>query len=251
MRALVLLAAALCALPALAQQAADAYYDPDAMAKAREHLFEGHGAQINWLALGEEFEWTEEDELALEAQGWIGGDIHKLWLKTEAEYSDSASTFEAIELQVLYSRAIHPFWDLQFGVRSDAEPGPSRQYATLGVQGLAPYLFEIDAALFLSDEGDVSARFEAEYELMLTQRLILQPKIELDLAASDDAATGVFAGLNHAEAALRLRYEFRREIAPYLGIVYESAYGDARDALRAANESASDTSLVAGIRVWF
>ncbi|MEL7537057.1 MAG: copper resistance protein B [Pseudomonadota bacterium] len=252
-RLLLVAGAAVMAAPALAQTAADDYYDPEEMAAARKQLYAGHGAQINSLILAEQFEWlnNDDDALAWEAQAWVGGDINKFWFKTEGEYSTDESTFEAAEWQFLYSRAIHAFWDIQAGIRLDPEPGPARQYGVVSLQGLAPYWFEIDAALFLSDRGDLSARLEAEYELRLTQRLILQPKIELDLAASDDVATGVFSGLNTLEAGVRLRYEIRREFAPYIGVLHESALGDARDAVKAAGGDASDTMLIAGLRFWY
>ncbi|MEM1262267.1 MAG: copper resistance protein B [Pseudomonadota bacterium] len=232
-----------------AQNAADEFHDPDEMAKARAALHAGHGGQINYLVLAEQFEWLD-DELGWEAQGWIGGDEHKLWLKTEGELDDE-TTLASAEWQALYSRAVHSFWDVQAGLRVDPEPGPTRYFATLGVQGLAPYWFEVDAALFVNDRGDVSARAEVEYEFLLTQRLILQPKVEVDAAVDDDVATGVYSGINHVEAGLRLRYEWRREIAPYIGILYESAVGDARRALRAAGENPSETVFVVGLRAWW
>src|SRR5690606_20487158 len=125
---------------------------------------------------------------------------------------------EHAEVQALYSRAVGPYFDLQAGVRQDLEPRPRRTYATIGIEGLAPYWFEVEGALFLSDRGGLSARLGASYDLRLTQRLILEPRVEASLAASDDAAVGVGRGLSDAEAGLRLRYEVRREFAPYVGV---------------------------------
>ncbi|MEM8982634.1 MAG: copper resistance protein B [Pseudomonadota bacterium] len=236
--------------PTVAQNAADEFYDPGEMAAARAALHQSHGGQINYLVLAEQFEWLDDDELGWEAQGWVGGDEHKLWLKTEGAADDDAA-LEAVEWQALYSRAIHPFWDIQAGLRVDAEPGPTRTFATLGVQGLAPYWFEIDAALFISDDGDLSARAEIEYELLLTQRLILQPKLEIDAAVNDDVETGVYRGINSVEAGLRLRYEWRREFAPYVGILHESAIGNARRTFNATGRQTSETVYVLGLRAWW
>jgi copper resistance protein B len=154
------------------------------------------------------------------------------------------------ELQLLYSRAITPFFDVQAGVRQDFEPD-SRAYGVLGLQGLAPYRFEIDAAAFLSEEGDLTARLEAEYDLLLTQRLALQPRVEVEAALDDVPDRALASGFTGAEAGLRLRYEIRREIAPYVGVSWRKALGDTADIVRAAGEEDETTALVAGVRVWF
>lgn len=237
-----------------AQNAADAYYDPDDMAKAREVLKSSHGNQINSLILGERFEFqsNDGDPLAVwEAQGWVGGDEQKLWVKTEGEFESDDNRFEEAEVQLLYSRAVHAFWDFQAGIRQDFKPDPSRTYAVVGFQGLAPYWFELDTQLFLSDRGDVSARLEVEYELRLTQRLILQPRVELNAAFSDDLRTGVGSGLSTADAGLRLRYEIRREFAPYFGVGWNLAFGETKDLIRAENGDGNQLSWVAGVRFWF
>ncbi len=233
--------------PSLAQNAADAYFDPDEMAAARMALKHGHGNHIGTFFMAERFEAQSNDgdaALALDAQGWLGGDIQKLWLKLDAEYDANGSALEELEVQGLYSRAISPFWDLQVGVRQDIQPGPSRTHAVLGLQGVAPYWFEIDSALFVSEKGDVSIRFEAEYEFRLTQRLLLQPRVELNTAFSDDAETGVESGQVLIDSGLRLRMEITRHIAPYLGVSWQGALGGDR-------ESEDPFSLVAGVRFWF
>ncbi|MEO0437008.1 MAG: copper resistance protein B [Pseudomonadota bacterium] len=236
-----------------AQTAADAHYDPAAMAAAREALKESHGNQINGLFIAERLEYQvtdQENALIWEAQGWLGSDLHKLWVKSEGEY-ESEGRVEEAELQVLYSRAVSPFWDLQAGVRYDMEPSPERTHLVLGVQGLAPYWFEMDTALFLSDEGDVSARLEAEYEMFLTQRLILQPRLELNLAGSDDRELGLGRGFFDSVAELRLRYEFRREIAPYIGISWGGDFNRTADLIEQSGEDPQGFAIVAGLRVWF
>lgn len=237
-------AACLAADPA---SGSDSHYD-ERMAKARDALYANHGNQLVSLVLGERLETqfgAGDDSTVWEAQGWVGGDLRKWWWKTEGDYGHGEGAFEEVELQSLYSRAVAPFWDVQMGVRLDVEPTPLRTYATLGVQGVAPYWFELDAALFLSDRGDLSARLEAEYELRLTQRLLLQPRVELNVALTQDTPRGVDNGLTDVEAGLRLRYEVRREFAPYLGAVW------ARDGGGLDEEATSGLRLVGGFRFWF
>ena len=239
---------------AFAQNAADAYYDPEEMAESRAALKANHGAQINSLVLGERLEYHSNDGdpvIVWEGQGWIGGDLQKLWVKTEGEYTTNEDRFEEAELQALYSRAISPFWELQAGIRHDIKPDPSRSYAVIGVQSLAPYWFELNGALFLSDEGDISTRLEAEYEFRLTQRMMLQPRIELNAAFSDDEAIGVGSGLSTAEAGLRLRYEVAREFAPYVGVSWSRSFRNTKDIRRVDGEDTSQVSFVAGMRFWF
>ncbi len=236
-----------------AQQAADAFYDPQAMASARASLKETHGNQINGLIIAERLEYSTgdfDDAVVWEAQGWLGTDRDKLWLKTEGEYVEGSAVEEA-EIQLLYSRATSSFWDLQAGIRHDIEPTPSRSHLVIGAQGLAPYWFEVDAALFLSDEGNVTARIEAEYELLLTQRLILQPRLEMNVAASADQEIGIGEGLFDTVAELRLRYEVRREFAPYVGISWGGDFGDTADHVEQAGGDARGVSVVAGFRLWY
>ncbi|MEM9387226.1 MAG: copper resistance protein B [Pseudomonadota bacterium] len=218
------------------------------MATAREALYASHGNQLVGLVLGERLETQlrdGDDNTVWEAQGWYGGDLRKWWWKSEGDYAHGEGAFEEVELQSLYSRAVAPFWDVQMGLRMDLEPTPLRTYATLGVQGVAPYWFELDAALFLSDRGDLSARLEAEYELRLTQRLLLQPRVELNVALTEDASRRVDDGPNDVEAGVRLRYEVRREFAPYIGAVWARAGGGQDDA------DPAGWRLVGGFRFWF
>lgn len=200
----------------------------------------------------DQFEVRQADDdnpLVLKGQGWIGKDLNKLWLKVEAERTDG-ETKEA-ELQALYSKAIARYWDLQVGVRRDFEPSPSRNWGVVGLQGLAPYFFEVDAALFVGDSGRTALRLEAEYELLFTQRLILTPEIGVNFYGKDDAATGVGSGLFDVELGVRLRYEFRREFAPYIGVNWIKKYGKSADFSRIAGDKISDTQFVVGVRFWF
>ena len=186
----------------------------------------------------------------LDVQGWVGTDASKFWAKMEGD-GVVGGELEELEVQALYSRMIGPFFDLQLGVRQDVSADEARTHAVVGIQGLAPYWFEIDAAAFVSHTGDVTARVEAEYELLFTQRLVLQPRIELNAAFQDVETLGLGAGLSSAEAGLRLRYEIRREVAPYVGISWQQAYGGTADVARAAGAEVAGASVVAGLRLWY
>ena len=189
------------------------------------------------------------DPWVLEAQAWIGQDLNKLWLKTEVEKAGSET--EEAELQALYSRAIAPYWDLQVGWRHDFKPEPSRDWLAVGVEGLAPYWFEVDAALFIGGNSQVAARIEAEYELMFTQQWVLSPELEVNIHSEDDESTGVGSGVSDLELGLRLRYEVRREFAPYIGVNWTKLFGNTADFAREEGEDTDDFQFVVGVRAWF
>ncbi|MFZ5874908.1 MAG: copper resistance protein B [Nitrospirota bacterium] len=191
-----------------------------------------------------------KDAFGWEAQGWVGGDYDKVWVKTRGEDIVNGGATRA-ELQLLYSRTITAFWDLQAGARYDVKPNPSRSYAVVGVQGLAPYFFEVDAAGFVSDEGDVSARLEVEYELLITQRLIAKPSAELDVAVQDVEELGIGSGVSEIELGLRIRYEIVRELAPYLGVSWRRKVGSTADLARQQGEQVGGVNWVGGVRWWF
>lgn len=200
----------------------------------------------------EQFEARDSDEgteTVLDGQLWIGYDLNKLWLKTEVEQFEGET--EEAELQALYSRAIAPYWDVQVGVRRDLRPEPTEDWLVFGFQGLAPYFFETNFALFIGEEGRSAARLEMEYEFMFTQRWVLSPEIEINLSGKDEPARGIGDGLTDIELGLRLRYEIRREFAPYIGINWSGKFGKTADYAEAAAEETSKTQLVAGIRFWF
>ncbi|BCT92479.1 copper resistance protein B [Lysobacter helvus] len=183
--------------------------------------------------------------LEWQGQAWIGTDTDKLWLRSEGERIDERT--EAADLEVLYGKPIARWWDLVAGVRHDFKPGASQDWAAIGVTGTTPYKIELEATAYIGASGRTAARIEAEYEALLTNRLILQPLVELNLNGKDDPARHVGAGLSTAEAGLRLRYEVTRQFAPYIGVVYERAFGDTAD----LRHDASDTRVVAGFRIWF
>lgn len=211
-----------------------------------------HPPGINHLVLFNRLETWDADHgrgQAWEGSAWIGSDLNRLWLRSEGEREDGRT--EASDLEVLYGRSVSTWWDVVAGVKHEFRPGDSRSWAAFGVQGLAPYKFEVSATAYVGESGQVAATVEAEYELLLTNRLILQPLVEARLSAKDEPGYGNGSGLNTLEAGLRLRYEINRRFAPYLGVVHERAFGGTADYRRDAGEDVRDTRVVAGVRIWF
>lgn len=233
-------------------RAADAIWGAAAMAPSRAALKREHGDMpVTWIQ-ADRLEYQARaghDGLLWDLQGYYGGTTSKLWLKSEGEAALGKGVEDA-EVQALWSKAVAPYWDLQVGVRQDLA-GEADTHAVVGIQGLAPYLFEIDAALFLSQRGDLTARIEAELDQRITQRLILQPRLELSLAAQDNAARKVGAGIDKVAAGLRLRYEIVPEFAPYVGIEQGWKLGGSARYARLAGEDPGVTSVVMGLRFWF
>ncbi len=232
---------------------ADQYYGREAMDKARQHELETMGGLNTSLLIADRLEsqiQNGEDVFLWDAQAWYGNDDHKLWIKTEGEYNFQSDKMEDAEVQALWSKPVSAFWDVQAGLRYDFDP-KGRTYLVAGVQGLAPYWFEVDASGFLSNKGDVTARIEAEYDMLWTQRLILQPRLELNLAAQDIPELEIGAGLSGIDAGLRLRYEIRREFAPYLGVEWQKKTGKTADFARADGEDPDTIKVLFGLRAWY
>ena len=236
------------------ENAADTVFDPALMAQKRQtELISEHGGMTTSRILIDRLELLARDGrdgYAWEGDAWFGGDYDKLWFKTEGE-GEVGGRLEAAEVQALWSRAILPFFDFQLGVRHDIRPRPDRTHLAVGIQGLAPYWFEIDAAAFLSTKGDLTGRFEAEYDQRITNRLFIQPRVEFDLAAQDVPELGIGSGLSSAELGLRLRYHFVPEFAPYVGVGYERRFGDTARFARTGGEDVGGWSLLLGVRAWF
>jgi copper resistance protein B len=207
--------------------------------------------------IADQLEYRNNDgsnTLRWDIQGWRGTDYKKFWVKLEGEDETNSSAGD-LELQTLYSRSVAAFWDFQIGARYDrvysSDSTNNRFFAVIGFQGLAPYWFDVEPALFISDEGDISARITATYDLLFTQRLILQPRFEINVAASEVREVGIGKGLNDVQLGLRLRYEIRREIAPYIGLSWANQFGDTEDFAHANGEDVDNLAIVAGIRLWF
>ncbi|KAA8919310.1 hypothetical protein NB697_001304 [Xanthomonas sacchari] len=186
---------------------------------------------------------------AWEARGWYGGDIDRLWLRSDGEREGGRTTASTLELA--YGRAISPWWDMLIGAKQTFAPGRARTSAAFGVQGMAPYKFEVSAMLYVGEGGHASLHLEGEYDVLLTNRLILQPRLEAELAARDDPAHRIGSGLTTVEGGLRLRYEVTRRFAPYVGVEHVRSFGDTTDLRRADGEAARETRWVAGLRFWF
>jgi copper resistance protein B len=239
--------------PVPTDHAADRVYGADAMMMGRHHLQQHHGGgnfyQVMFNLAEYQFR-NGRDGYRWDGEAWYGGDINRLFVKTEGEGTFRQGV-DSAEVQALYSRAIGPYFNLQGGVRQDLGPSPKRTYATVGFEGLAPGQFEFSGAAFLSNKGDLLGRLEGYYDQRITQRLILQPRAELNFAAQDVPENRIGSGLSNAELGLRLRYEIRREFAPYVGVSWDRKVGDTARFARAAGEDATARSIVAGVRVWF
>jgi copper resistance protein B len=220
------------------------------MEAARAQLQREHGGGVVSKVIMDllEYQLDDEDGYRWDGEAWLGGDIHRLVVKSEGE---GGSDLESGEVQLLYSHAISAYFDAQAGLRYDFEPSPSRTYATVAVEGVAPYWLGVDAALFLSDRGELLARLEGSYDLRITQRLILQPRAELNLSVEDIPEIGVGSGISESELGLRLRYEIHREFAPYIGVTFDEAHGDTAEFARAVGEDVSESRFVVGMRAWF
>ncbi|MEP3422859.1 MAG: copper resistance protein B [Erythrobacter sp.] len=236
------------------RHAADAIWGAEAMAPSRANLARENGGMRTSSVLIERLEVRiaadgGDDGYVWDAQAFYGGDVNRIVLKTEGE-GEIGGELEDAEIQALYSRAIGPFFDLQAGLRFDSEPD-TRGHLVVGVQGLAPYMFHVDGALFLSDQGNLTARVEGEYDQRITQRLIIQPRLEVELAAQDVPERGIGAGFTKLETGVRLRYEIEREFAPYVGIEYETAIGETADIARAIGQDPNGFKLLIGLKAWF
>lgn len=215
---------------------------------------EGHAVHdnaINYMVLFDQFEWQGRGEggLSWDNQTWIGGDINRVWIRAEGEAEDG--DIENSFVDVLWGRSITRWWDFVAGVRRDFAPGPDQTWVGAGIQGLAPYWFEIEATGYVGQGGRTHARFEAEYDLLLTNRLILQPLVEAEFYGKSDELRGLGAGLTTFEGGIRLRYEFRREIAPYVGITWDRKMFGTADLARAQGQEVAATRVAFGLRTWF
>lgn len=239
--------------PVRHDRSADAFYGAQAMAEAEARMMGAHGGGIHHqllLNLAEYQAQRGRDAYRWSGEAWIGGDLDRLVIKSEGEGAFRQSVGNA-DLQALYSRAIDPYWNLQIGLRGAVLPGPNRAYAVLAIEGLAPYWVETEASLFLSSKGDLLARAEAYYDQRITERLVLQPRAELNFAAQTVRENRIGAGLSDAELGLRLRYEFAREFAPYVGLSWERRVGRTARLARDAGEKAGGVRFVTGLRFWF
>jgi copper resistance protein B len=211
-----------------------------------------HDRALNYFVLFDQLEWQATEGakgVNIDSRGWIGGDRDRLWFRAEGD-GEGGRVGEA-QTHVLYGRQFARYWDLVGGIRQDFRPGPAQTWAAFGVQGLAPYWFDIEATGYVGAAGRTHARFEVEYELLLTNRLVLQPLFEAELVGKSDPERGVGAGLSTTDLGFRLRYEIRREFAPYVGITWSNKWGKTADFAAAAGEDRGGARFVTGLRLWF
>jgi copper resistance protein B len=211
-----------------------------------------HDEAVHYFVLFDQLEWQGGDGtsgVSWDTKGWVGRDVSRFWFRTEG--AGEGGGLDEAEAHALYGRAVARWWDLVVGIRQDARPGPARTWAAVGVQGLAPYWFEVEATAYVGAGGRTHVRLETEYELLLTNRLVLQPLAELELYGRADPDHGIGAGLSSLEAGLRLRYEVRREFAPYVGAAWSRRFFGTADLATAAGQATSAARLVVGARVWF
>jgi copper resistance protein B len=229
--------------------------DPDAYAEGTSfaHL---PGNEMNdemWFGrvLLNKFEYAKGDGKHgqnIDAEAWYGNDFNKAWFKAEGERR--GGRLESLRTEALWDRTFATFWSTQFGVRHDSGGGAPRNWLAFGARGLAPYWFDTEATAYWSG-GTLAARFDVRYELLFTQQLILEPQLESNLYSRSDAGRGLGSGMSDLELGLRLRYEIRRQFAPYVGVTWARNFGDTADYARARGERNKNTQLVAGVRIWF
>lgn len=222
-----------------------------AMAEGMNHSHMNYDPLVGMLLL-DQFEWQDtspDSTLSWNVSAWLGHDTGRLLFRSEGDRTNG--DVNDLRAELLWSKPIATWWDVVGGLRQDGGAGPGRSYGLIGVQGLAPYRFHVEADLFAGERGQIGTRLEASTDVLLTNRLILVPRAELEAFGKDDAATGIGNGLSQLTLGLRLRYEVRREIAPYIGVEWSGSFGDTADFARDDNEAVRDTRAVAGIRLWF
>ena len=221
-----------------------------AAAKPPEHDHPVHDNGVQSYTLFDRLESSNGGN-AVEWNGraWIGSDMNRLWLRTEGSRIDGRTG--SGDLEVLAGHSVSPWWDVVAGIRHDFRPGPVQDFAAIGVQGVAPYKIALDATAYVGQGGQTAVRIDFEYETLLTNRLILQPQLELNAYGQDDPGRGIGSGLSTLDAGLRLRYEITRRFAPYVGVVHERAFGATARLRHGQGDDSRDTRIVAGVRWWF
>jgi copper resistance protein B len=215
------------------------------------HGHAAHDNGVNYFVLFDQLEWqagSGANAFTWDDRGWVGRDLDRVWFRTEGVAAKGG--VEHADAHLLYGRAIARWWDVVGGIRQDMRPGSPQTWVAFGIQGLAPYWFELAATGYIGAGARTNLRLEAEYELLLTNRLILKPLIEVDIQAQSDRGRRVGAGLSSADAGLRVRYEFRRELAPYVGLAWSRKFYGTADLARAAGERTGGARLAVGLRVW-
>ena len=201
-----------------------------------------------------EYNIENKNSLDYEITGWYGGDYRRIWIELEGEHNTSKNEGEIEKFDILYGKLISPFWDIRGGIGytgSYGDNGSNRTMALIGLKGLAPYFFEIDTNLRITSKGEVYGDFEAEYDLLFTQRLILQPRIDTTFSFSKIEELGIGTGINNIKVGFRLRYEIKREFAPYVGLNWAKLFGQTKTFAKDEGNPTDYLDLFIGIRMWF
>src|SRR5690606_530054 len=210
-----------------------------------------HDRSVHYLLLFDQLEWQAGgggSRASWDTKGWIGRDLDRLWFRTEGEAG--SDRLVGSQAHLFYGRAIARWWEVVVGIRQDVRPGPAQTWAAVGLQGLAPFWFDVEATAYVGAAGRTHFRVETEYELLLTNRLVAQPLVEIEIYGKDDLEHGFAAGLSTGDAGIRLRYEIHRQLAPYLGVTWHRKFFGTADLARQSGEPAGDTRLVIGARLW-
>ncbi len=216
------------------------------------HGHPAHDTSVNYFVLFDQLEWQGGrglDAFSWDTKGWVGQDRNRFWFRSEGDRV--GSRIEQAQTHLLYGRAVARWWDVTAGIRVDTLPGTPRTALALGVQGLAPYWFEVEASAYVEPSGRTHVRVETDYDLLITNRLVLQPLLEFEVYGRADRERLVGTGLSTGEFGLRLRYEFRREFAPYVGVVWSRRFFATADLARAAGHDVAGTRVAVGLRTWF
>jgi copper resistance protein B len=210
-----------------------------------------HDNAVSFLVLFDRLEWQagDGDRVAWDGKGWVGGDLNRVWFRAEGAGTNGDLT--SADAHLLYGRAISRWWDAVVGIRQDIGPGSPQAWGAIGLQGLAPYWFEVEATAYVGEEWRTEVRLETEVDVLVTNRLVLQPHVEMAVHGKSDPERGIGSGLGNMDAGLRLRYELRRELAPYVGIVWSQQFFGTADLARAAGDPTSSVRLAVGVRAWF
>lgn len=208
--------------------------------------FNAHRLEYLWSTEG------DDEALVWDVAAWAGNDFNKIYLKSEGEaLMQPENEVEKFNLELLYSRNIHRFWDLQIGVRHDFDPSPERSFAAIGLQGLAPQWIETDLTAYVSEDGDVSAALELEYEMLITQRLVLVPRVEAGVSLNDVPEHEQWQGVTDVELGLRLMYHLKRKFAPYVGASWHNLVGKTANRIESMGGDSDDFVVLTGVHFWF
>ncbi|AUL72385.1 MULTISPECIES: copper resistance protein B [Pseudoalteromonas] len=204
-----------------------------------------------YALLGDRLEYNEQANAGVfDLQAWYGTTFDRLVIKTEGDFSEGS--IEENQTDILWGHAVSAYWDTQAGVRLDYnKEGENRQWLAFGLQGLAPYWFELDMTAYVGERGNTAFTLEAEYELLLTQKLIIQPRAEITLYGKNDKQNELGSGLSSSAIGFRVRYEFTRQFAPYIGVEWSNKFGNTADYATSSGQSSNNTAFVTGIKFWF